>query len=497
MDQQIPSSQPVPGSAGSVASGHGHAHGSHARPDEPPSPLASQIEGAYSRIGVTSAHRHIGLMILLGVFFDALEQNAVGITGPVLREAWGLGGLEIGLLNTMTFTATALGRILTGLVADRFGRRNMLIINLIIFAAGSLLCAVAPNYPVLAAGRFIVGFGLGGEIAVAVIMMAEFFAAKHRGTAVGLINVTAAGLGNMLAPAFGILVFTLFTGEDRWRWVFGLLFIPAILVMWFRRYVPETPRYLASKGRIDEANLVITRLARGRLSGPIPNPEQYLTHHPHLEAAPSGPRATWMDALRGKYLTRTALLCVAVCMSYAAQISMLTLMPTILVSRGYAVNTSLWFTLVMQSGSLVGAATAAFLASRLPRKKVLTSAAAIGFAAGLSMAFLATDILWIVVFGFLFNFAVIILNTTIWVFAPEHYPTHTRGFGTSIILAAGSLSGGLFPLISGAIFDVAGIPGMFATLAALFLVLAIVVQFPPETFGKPMEESEEAAVYGH
>ena len=259
--------------------------------------LAKQIEGAYQRIGVTGAHRQIVFMILLGVFFDALEQNAVGITGPVLRQAWGLGATEIGLLNTMTFTATALGRLATGLIVDKYGRRQMLVINLIIFAGGSLLCAVAPNYPVLAAGRFVVGFGLGGEIAVAVIMMAEFFAAKHRGTAVGLINVTAAGLGNMLAPAFGILVFTLFDGPDKWRWVFGLLFIPAILVMFFRRFVPETPRFLASKGRIDEANLVITRLARGKLSGPIDNPEQFITAGPDPVIVQSS--GHWKDALRG------------------------------------------------------------------------------------------------------------------------------------------------------------------------------------------------------
>lgn len=463
--------------------------------------LAKQIEGAYQRIGVTGAHRQIVFMILLGVFFDALEQNAVGITGPILRQSWGLGATEIGLLNTMTFTATALGRLATGLIVDKYGRRHMLVINLIIFAGGSLLCAVAPNYPILAAGRFVVGFGLGGEIAVAVIMMAEFFAAKHRGTAVGLINVTAAGLGNMLAPAFGILVFTLFDGPDKWRWVFGLLFIPALLVMFFRRFVPETPRFLASQGKIDEANLVITRLARNKLSGPITDPETYITAVPDPVVAKSS--GHWKDALRGKLLKRTVLLCIAVCMSYAAQISMLTLMPTILVSRGYAVNTSLWFTLIMQSGSLLGACTAAYLASRLPRKKVLTAAAILGCLSGLSMAFLASDIVLIVIFGVLFNFSVIILNTTIWLFAPELYPTRTRGFGTSIILAAGSLSGGLFPLISGAVFDSAGLPGMFTTLAVLFIVLAVVVQFPPETFNKPLEEDaepsgdEETAIYGH
>ena len=114
------------------------------RADVPP--LADQIESAYQRIGVTRSHYFVMGMILLGVFFDALEQNAVGITGPVLRESWGLDTGDIGLLNTMTFTATALGRVVTGLVCDKYGRRRLLIVNLIIFAWGSLFCAVAPSY---------------------------------------------------------------------------------------------------------------------------------------------------------------------------------------------------------------------------------------------------------------------------------------------------------------------------------------------------------------
>ncbi len=459
-------------------------------------PLAEQIESTYERIGVTGAHKQVVFMILLGVFFDALEQNAVGITGPVLRESWGLDASGIGFLNTMTFTATALGRIATGLIVDRFGRRNMLTVNLIIFAVGSLICAFAPSYAVLAAGRFIVGFGLGGEIAVAVIMMAEFFSAKHRGTAVGLINVTAAGLGNMLAPAFGILVFTLFDGPDKWRWLFGLLFLPALLVMWFRRYVPETPRYLAATGQIDKCNEVLNRLATGKLAGAVPANEQYIIGAEQTQAATGSAGGTWKQIFTKKLLPRTIMLVIAVGMSYAAQISMLTLMPMILVSLGYAVNTSLWFTLLMQTGSLLGALTASVVANRFPRKLVLTLASVLGCGSGLAIAFLGSNIIFVLIFGVVFNYSIIVLNTTIWLFAPEQYPTRVRGFGTSIILAAGSLSGGLFPLIAGAVFDAGGIAAMFSVMAGLFVVLAISIRFVPETFGKPLQEDDNA-IYGH
>ncbi|NRG41760.1 MFS transporter [Rathayibacter sp. VKM Ac-2835] len=426
-------------------------------------------------------------MILFGVFFDAIEQNTVGVAGPILAADWGLAGAQIGLLNTATFTAVALGRVLAGVVMDRIGRRTLLGANLMIFAVGSLLCAFAPSYEILVAARFLVGLGLGGEIATAVIMLAEFFSAKHRGTAVGLINVAAAGLGNMLAPLFGVIVFSVFTGDDRWRWLFGILVIPALAVVVYRRALPETPRYLAARGRVAEANTVINRLAQGRLHRPVENEVDYLggaADRPVVAA--TTPR--WTELFGRRHRRTTIALGVAVCMSYAAQISMLTLIPLILTSRGFDITSALWYTLVMQSGSLVGALVAALAARRLPRKLTLTVAALLGIGAGLGFGFLGTTVALVLVFGFLFNFSVIVLNTTIWLFAPEQYPTRIRGLGTSVILALGSLSGGLFPLLAGAVLDASGVGGMFALLAGLFAICAIAVQFPRETVGRPMAE---------
>ncbi|MFB7106526.1 MFS transporter [Streptomyces hydrogenans] len=459
------------------------------------SPRHRQLEDSLDRIGVTGAHKQIGAMVLLGVFFDALEQNAVGLVGPVLQESWGTTAAELGLLNTVTFTAAALGRLATGVIGDKIGRRTMLTVNLLLFSLGALICAFAPVYAVVAIGRFIVGFGLGGEIAIAVTMMSEFFATRHRGTAVGIINVTAGGLGNMLAPGFGVLVFTVFTGPDRWRWLFGLLAVPALLVLFYRRFVPETPRFLLSRGRVDEANDVLNRLASGRLRGPLPEHRRFIT------AADSGEpvvpeRNRLRDVFSGALGRRTLFLGAAVCMSYGAQISVLSLMPTILVAQGHSITTSLLFTLVMQSGSLLGALAASAAARYLPRKAVLTVAAALGCAAAFCFGFLADGVLLILLFGAAFNFCVIMLNTTIWIFAPEQFPTRVRAFGTSIILALGSLAGGLTPILAGAAFDRYGVAGMFTLLGALFVGLAVFVQFPPETFGRSMEGEEPADTMG-
>ncbi len=152
-------------------------------------PQASQLERALDRIGTTAAHKQILLLVLIGVLFDSFEQNTIGIAGPMLRQHWGLSVADIGFLNTITFGAAATGRLLSGYVADRYGRRVMLGINLLLFTLGSAMCALSPSYPVLLVGRAIVGFGLGGEISVAVTMLAEFCSSRFRGTAVGLVNV--------------------------------------------------------------------------------------------------------------------------------------------------------------------------------------------------------------------------------------------------------------------------------------------------------------------
>lgn len=459
-----------------------------ARRDAPPPPIGEQIESAYQRIGIGRAHIGILAMVLFGVFFDAIEQNTVGIAGPILRDVWGLGATQIGLLNTATFTAVALGRLLAGATMDRVGRRRLLGLNLLVFAFGSLLCAIAPNYEVLVAARFLVGLGLGGEIAAAVVMLSEFFSARNRGMAIGMINVAAAGLGNMLAPLFGVIVFAVFSGDDRWRWLFGLLVVPALMVVVYRRGLPESPRYLAATGRLAEANTVINRLAQGRLTGELDSEVEYLRDTTASDTPARSAR--WRDIFGARYRRSSLALCVAVCMSYAAQISMLTLIPVILTDRGMPISKALWFTLVMQSGSLVGALTASFIARRLPRKLTLTTGAALGTVAGLGFGFFAVNVGLVLLFGALFNFAVIIVNTTIWLFAPEQYPTSIRGLATSVILAVGSLSGGLFPLVAGAVLDASGVGAMFAVLAGLFILCGVAVQFPKETFGQPMPEDD-------
>lgn len=449
------------------------------------SPKFRELESALNKIGVTTAHKTIVFLILIGALFDSFEQNTIGVAAPLLRQQWGLTNVDIGLLNTITFGSAAIGRLLTGYIADRYGRRVMLGIDLLLFTIGSALCAFAPSFGVLCLARAIVGFGLGGEISIAVTMLAEFCSAKFRGTAVGLVNVGAGGLGNFIAPAFGLLIFTIFPGPDGWRWLFGSLTIPALLIVFYRRLVPETPRYLLSKNRIGEANKVLSILASGHLANRNVAVQPYLTEGGAPD--PAAAKVSWTEIFRSPYASRTIPVAIAILMSYGAQLSVLTLLPSMLVAQGYTLSSSLLFTMIIQSGSFIGTLGASAFGYYLPRETVLTCGAITATVAALCFGFLGVNIYLVLLFGAVFQTCVLVLNTTIWIYAPELYPTRIRGLGVAFILASGTAAGSFMPIVSGKVVDSFGLVGMFAMIAFMYAIFAACIQFVPETYGKSME----------
>jgi len=450
-----------------------------------------QMEQALGSIGVTNAHKQILALVLIGCLFDSFEQNTIGLVGPILREQWGLTGTDIGFLNTITFASAAIGRLLSGILGDRYGRRIMLTFNLLLFTLGSALCALAPSFGWLCLARAIVGFGVGGEISTAVTMLAEFCSPKFRGTAAGLVNVGAGGFGNFLAPAFGLLVFTIFPGENNWRWLFGVLAIPALLVVFFRMYVPETPRFLASQGKTDEANKVLSILASGKLRPKNLKVTEYLTKTE--EAEKTVVKSSWRELFKPPFIGRTIPVAIAILMSYGAQLSVLTLMPMIFISMGYTLSGSLLYTMIIQSGSVLGAIAASAFGYYFPRKRVLTIGSVCACAAALAIVYLGTSLYLVLFFGAVFQFFVLLLNTSIWIYAPELYPTRIRGFGVALILASGSAAGSFVPIIAGALFDGYGMIGVFALAASMYAIFAFCIQMGPETFGRDMEDLTQPA----
>ena len=142
---------------------------------------------------------------------------------------------------------------------------------------------------------------------------------------------------------------------------------------------------------------------------------------------------------------------------------------------------------------MLGAIAASTFGYYLPRKLVLTTGAALASVAAVSIAYLGTNIYMVLLFGAVFQFFVLLLNTSIWIYAPELFPTRIRAFGVAFILATGSAAGSFVPTISGMLFDKYGMVGVFALAAAMYAVFVICIQMGPETYGRSMEDITQPA----
>lgn len=457
--------------------------------------VSGAVTRALDSIPFNRAHKLILLMVLLGAFFDVMEENALGAIGPALKDLWGISTPELALLQSITIGAMILGKVFAGVIGDYKGRRYALAFNLILYCAGALICALAPGYWVLAIGRFIVGLGLGGELAAGMAILSEVVATRYRGAMVASLNVGAGGLGNVVSFGFAALVLgplgQFFGGpETSWRWMFGILVLPAFLVMFYRRYLPETPRYLASRGRPHEANRVLSLMAAGRLRDKDLAVTEYVPEGAEItEAVKVKIRLT--EVFQGVLLRRTCALAVASWMTFGAQITVLVLMPTILVERGFTVTTSLTFTMVMNFGSLFGALAATYAATRFPRRLVMTVGAVAACASALAFGTIAESAAAILIIGGLFQFFVLLLNSTIFAWAPELYPTRVRAFGTAMIAVQGNVAGALAPIGAGFLLDASGVGTVFTVIAVMYAVMAVATRFAPETHGRTLEDINE------
>src|SRR5262252_4685232 len=195
------------------------------------------------------------IIVGTATFFDAFDALAIASVLPVIVPAWKLSPQQIGFLISAGFAGQLLGALLFGWIAERFGRMTAMIWSIALFAAMSLVCAFAWDYGSLVAFRAIQGIGLGGEVPVAAVFISELARAQGRGRFVLLYElvfpvglVAAAHVGLWVVPRFG------------WQYRFVVGAVPALLALVLRSLLPESPRWLAVRGRHVEAEAAMARI---------------------------------------------------------------------------------------------------------------------------------------------------------------------------------------------------------------------------------------------
>ena len=409
-----------------------------------------------------------------GWLFDAMDLLLVGSVVAALGKQWHLTKPVAGEIITANLIGMFVGAALSGIVADRFGRRAVFTWTLLAYSLLTGLSAFAWSAAALALIRFFAGVGLGGELPVASTLVSEFAPKERRGRTVVLLESFWA-YGTVLAALIGAVV----VPTAGWRVALLLGTLPALYIFVIRRAVPESPRFLLAQGRFAEARAAAQLAAI------------------ETEAPSRAARASLGTLFGARFARRTVmlwLLWVALVFSYYG---IFTWLPSLLATKGFTLQQALWLNLAIAVFQIPGYYAAAALVDRIGRKATLVAflaCAAIGsfFFAGATLAAtpsVAAVVGWGAVIAF-FNLGAWGVTYT---YTPEQYPTAIRASGAGLAAGAGRLVGAFAPLIVGVMLARLGSAyTVFVVFAAVMLAGALVVlALGEETRGKSLEEISE------
>lgn len=433
------------------------------------------------RLPFCAFHRRIILLIGTGMFLDACDiYMAPGILGALVKSGWSDLATNATFLSA-TFIGMLIGTISSGLIGDRFGRRFSYQFNLLIFGVASLAAAFAPNMTVLIGLRFLMGIGLGAEIVIGYSTLSEFMPRAVRGRTVAILSaltntaVVATGFGGLwIIPAFG------------WQYMFGIVGIAALFVWVLRKNMPESPRWLESRGRASEADALLRAIeAEAAKTGTLPPVE------PSTAAVIDTGR---FSELFGSDLIRSTILGTII--GIVGSISLygfLSWVPTFLVKQGLSLHSSLASTALMGLGAPLGGLLAALLADRTSRIKSLVTLTLLEGVLGVAYVYTQTQVELVVVgFGLtLCAYALVAMGFGLYI--PELFPTRLRLRGVSVANSIGRLSSAGIQFVIVALFTNFGIAAVAAFLVGALLVQASALAIlGRETQGRPLEDIELA-----
>nr|WP_042185123.1 MFS transporter [Kibdelosporangium sp. MJ126-NF4]CEL16537.1 Transporter, MFS superfamily [Kibdelosporangium sp. MJ126-NF4]CTQ90490.1 Transporter, MFS superfamily [Kibdelosporangium sp. MJ126-NF4] len=420
------------------------------------------------------------LVIGAVTFFDGFDQLLIAYALPALRAQYHLDTAAITFTITVGSVGMLIGALLTGRLADRFGRVPVVACCLVLYSLSSLFAALAPSIEWLQAARFLQGMGIGGEVLVAATYISEIIGPKTRGRFVLLYELAfVAGL------AMASLVSAWVVPSFGWRVLFAVGALPILLAIALRT-VPESPRWLAARGRHDEAEAAVGRfeaVARkqfGTLPDVVPSPSVTVDD-----------RASVLDLFRGRYFRRTVVVSVLWFVSFLVNYGLSSWLPTIYTSVFHLdVHTSLVYSMVTTVAGLVGSIVIATTVDRFGRRTGLI-VGLLGGAVILGMAALAAPTTGLGVMVFVSSAAVFVfaVNLALNLYGPELYPTRSRAAGASIGGVFARLGVIVGPIITGlAVGANGGVAPVFAVLAvACAIGCATVALFGVETARRPLE----------
>ncbi|MFB6818838.1 MFS transporter [Streptomyces sp. NPDC056347] len=444
------------------------------------SPAAAPSIGTrLDRMPVTPMHRSLTAVVGVGLLFDTFENNLSGTISKVLQGEFAFDGTTLKLVLASAFIGQFIGSLVLGRVADRYGRRRAFLINLALYSGFSLLGAFSPNAAWLIVTRFFAGVGIGAEQSLSDCYLADVLPARARGR----YTAWAYTLAFCGVPAVGFAALWLVPlsplGFDGWRWLFVIGALGSAVVWGLRRRLIESPRWLASQGRTQEAEQIVARMEAG-----VPATAMARAHTEDKAAQDTAPAADtprteprdrgFKVVFQARFRRRTTMLWLFASLSAVGYYGFGALAPQVLAAKGYGIVTGLGFTAVSFIGYPIGSLISVPIMDRFERKWLVALTAAVMALCGLGFAHAGSAAL-VVTFGVLYTLVSNVFSTVSHVYLAEQYPTHIRAAATGLAYSLSKLSAAALPFILLPVLQDHGPGAMFTTIGAAMAVLVLTV----------------------
>jgi putative MFS transporter len=451
---------------------------------------AERLVARFEALPFTPWHRRARIVMGSATFLDAFDALSLAFVLPVLVKTWSLTPADIGWLIAASYVGQLVGALVFSRLAESRGRVGTAAAATAIMSVMSLCCALTGNFPMLFACRLIQGIGVGGEMPVAATYISELLQAKGRGRYFMLYEMIFP-VGLMITGQVGTIIVPMF----GWTSLFLLGGIPGLIIAYLLFRLPESPRWLISRGRLDEAEAVIQQ---AEASAKRKFPDYVYKERPSVVAPPvsdrKGPavaeRSRWSELLSGTFRWRTIIAWVLWASSFFVANSLNNWMPTL-----YHTMYKLELGSALRAASMTNVAqvvillVCAFFIDRIGRRSWAVAAFLLGALLLVALALGGSVSLWTVIPLATLAYGVVgSVNAVLYLYTPEIYPTRMRAIGTGLATSWLRIASAVGPTIVGYMVGSQGINSVFLMFAGVAVIGAIAATQMIETVGRRLED---------
>ncbi|MCK1391072.1 MFS transporter [Bradyrhizobium sp. 1] len=448
--------------------------------------MSITAQGLVARIDRLPPSRfHFQVLIVAGLslFFDTLDTAVTGFAFAAFRTEWNLGPLALGVTSAIGLSGYLLGSVLVGFVADRFGRKAVMTWSLGLYSLFSASRALSGGIEVFCLLNFFTWIFVGMESCVVPPYLAELWPSRLRGRFNGWM-MSFFAIGIALSPVWALLLIP----TVGWRWTLALTFPFALLIGLMRTFLPESPRWLVSQGRTEEAERIVASIEAHvtRSNGGVLPPIVPI-------AAPIATRpVSRREIIAPAILPVTIMLWLVWFTEYGVLYTFQSVLPTLLAMDGFSIVRSTQFTVVIFSGFIPGYIGAGYFLDLVGRKYWLMICFA-GIGISSTLFGLANTPMTIMACAWFTAFFLGNGSTCIYTYTPELYPTEIRTTAMGMASAWGRVGGILLLLAFGIFAVLHGRLALFLVSDGLLIASIIVVALVgPNTKGKTLEATSAA-----